>query len=203
MGHKNCLVVCRTVKEWNGEMEAELKYYEMNSLIHELDQTYEQLKYERDNLNMSYEVHEKLMKEVLRDNSLSSLVELLYQITKLPAFCENVDHHILGAAGILKEEIYLKELTGLKNTNKTEYFQINKDLGILRTPIYLNQKITAYYSFLYYKTNPQELDKMIMERASLTSSLSMLNDRIRFQSEQRVRGSFLEDILSGSIIRKK
>ena len=40
---------------------------------------------------------------------------------------------------------------------------------------------------------------MIIERASLTSSLSLLKDQIRFQSEQRVRGSFLEDILSGTI----
>ena len=70
MGHQHCRVVCRTVKEWEEEIESELKFYEMNSLIHELDQTYEQLKHERDNLNMSYEVHEKLMQEILRDNQL-------------------------------------------------------------------------------------------------------------------------------------
>ena len=203
MGHQNCRVVCRTVQEWNGEIESELKYYEMDSLIHELHQTYEQLKHERDNLNMSYEVHEKLMKEILRDSSLSSLVKLLYQITKLPAFIEDVDHHILETAGISKDEVYLKEITGLKNINKTEYVQINEDLGILRTPIYLNQKIAAYYSFLYYKTNPQELDKMIIERAAVTSSFSMLKDRIRFQSEQRVRGSFLDDILLGTMSKEE
>ena len=199
MGHQHCRVVCRTVKDWDEEIESELKFYELNSLIHELDQTYEQLRHERDNLNMSYEVHEKLMQEVLRDNRLSSQVELLYRITKLPAFIEDSDHHILAAAGVSKDEVYFKELTGLQSINKTEYFQVNHNLGVLRTPIYLNRKIVAYYSFIYQHSKPQEIDNMIIERASLTSSLSLLKDQIRFQSEQRVRGSFLEDILSGTI----
>lgn len=197
MGHKNCRVICRTLKEWKEEIQPEIKYYEMTSLIHELDQTYEQLKHERDNLNMAYEVHEKLMKEVLRDNRMSSHVELLYEITKLPAFIEDVHHQILEAAGITKEEVYANGITELEDINKTEYFQISQDLGVLKTPLYLNQKIAGYYSLIYYQTKPQELDKMIIERASLTSSLSMLKERIRFQSEQRVRGRFLEDILSG------
>ncbi|MCQ6282287.1 XylR N-terminal domain-containing protein [Bacillus sp. EB600] len=199
MGHKYCRVVCRTVKEWNGEVDHELRYYEMESLIHELNQTYEQLKNERDNLNKSFSIHEKLMKEIHRDNSLSSQLKLLNQITKRPAFIKDVDDNVLAVAGISEDDIFSIKIPGFIKVNKTEFIQTNDDNGILITPIYLNQKIVAFYSLFYEKTKPQELDKMIIERASLTSSLSLLNERIRFQSEQRVKGSFLEDILSGTM----
>lgn len=64
------------------------------------------------------------------------------------------------------------------------------------TPIYLHRKIVGYCSFLYRETVPQEVDKLILEHGALACSLYLLNERTRFNTEQRIKGHFLEDILS-------
>lgn len=130
MGHSHCRVVCRTVKDWGKEIEAELKFYEIDDLIQELDQTYEQLKKERDNLNRTFDVHEKLMKEILRDTSLNSLAELLYKTTNLPAVIEDINHQILAVAGMPEDDKEIKQLLSLQHTNKTKYFHISDELGV-------------------------------------------------------------------------
>lgn len=44
MGYEHCHAVCRTVEEWNGEIDDELKYYKADNIIGELDETFRKLK---------------------------------------------------------------------------------------------------------------------------------------------------------------
>lgn len=69
----------------------------------------------------------------------------------------------------------------------------------LMTPIYLDRKIVGYCSFLYQETAPQEVDKLIIQHGALACSLYLLNERTRFNTEQRIKGNFLDDILSKQI----
>lgn len=198
MGDDCCYSVCKTVKKWNGEVDDILKYYEPSSLINELDQTFEKLKVERDNLNKSYQVHTRLMNEVLRENDLSSIANVLYQTTNLPVVIEDMQHTLLAVSGIPLEEAKQRQIQDLKHVTKTEL--INYHAGNhLVTPIFLQRKIAGYCSFLYKETLPQEVDWMILERAALACSTFMLNEHTRFSAEQRMRGSFLEDVLARQI----
>ena len=165
MGDKHCRTVARTVKEWNGEIDQEIKYYESKSLINELSEAYEQLKREKEDLNKAYQVHKKIMNEMLQETSLSSITKTLYQILKLPILIEDKSNNIMAMAGLTPEEATLLKTEGLKAINKTEYIEINNDNKKLMTPIFLHQNIIGYFSFLYQDTSPQDLDKMILERA--------------------------------------
>jgi PucR family transcriptional regulator, purine catabolism regulatory protein len=213
MGHEHCRAVCHTVKEWNGEVDQELKYYKMDNIIDELDQTFEKLKIERDNLSKAYEVHQKLTEEVLKENDLSSIASALHQITELPVFIEDVNLHSLAVAGLPQPESYfysekyeklvnkigLKRSGNLKNLKQTVFFEFSADCKRLITPIYLHRKIIGYCSFLYRETRPQEVDKLILEQGAVACSLYLLNERTRINTEQRIQGNFLDDILSNRI----
>ncbi|MEH7479933.1 XylR N-terminal domain-containing protein [Neobacillus drentensis] len=203
MGYENCRCICRTVKEWNGEVDEELTYYQSNSLINELDQTYEKLKIERDNLNKAYHVHERLMNEVLQENGLSSIVEILYETIGLPVLIEDQEHNLISFAGMPGKDAGLKKQNPSKNVNKTVFKQFDDGTKKLITPIFLQQKIKGYCSFLYEGSMPTELDKMILERAALACSTILLNERTRLNTEQRIRRSFLEDILSCRLTKQE
>ena len=210
MGYEHCHAVCRTVEEWNGEVNDELKYYQADNIIGELDQTFEKLKIERDNLSKAYEVHQKLMEEVLKEHDLSSLADALHQITKLPVFIEDMNLHPLAVAGfpenqsLLSSENFKKWIQKysqiysehLKYLKRTLLLTSSSKRKRLITPIFLHRKIVGYCSFLYQDTMPQEVDKMILEHGALACSLYLLNERTRFNTEQRIKGHFLDDILS-------
>jgi PucR family transcriptional regulator, purine catabolism regulatory protein len=198
MGHENCRCICRTIKEWGGAVDEELTYYQSNSLIHELDQTYEKLKIERDNLNKAYHIHERLMNEVLQENGLSSIVELLNETIELPVLITDPNENLIAFAGMTREVAELKRHNRSKKIKKTEILDDK-----LITPIVLQQKIIGYCSFLYEDRKPTDLDKMIVERAALACSTILLNERTRFNTEHRIRRSFLEDILSGRMSKEE
>ncbi|REJ21962.1 MAG: hypothetical protein C6W54_15670 [Bacillaceae bacterium] len=212
MGHEYCHAVCRTVEEWDGEIDGELKYYKADNIIGELDETFKKLKIERDNLSKAYEVHRKLMEEVLKENDLSSIAYALHQITKIPVLIEDVNFNLIAFAGfpeqnasfasdnfkkwIHQKSKYLRDLKTLKQTLFLESFSKQKRLI---TPIYLDRKIVGYCSFLYEEKAPQEVDKLIIQHGALACSLYLLNERTRFNTEQRIKGKFLDDILSKQI----
>ncbi|MGG2200658.1 MULTISPECIES: XylR N-terminal domain-containing protein [Paenibacillus] len=198
MGDECCYSVCKTVKKWNGEVDDILKYYEPSSLINELNQTFEKLKIERDNLNKSYQVHTRLMNEVLRENDLSSIAGVLSQTAGLPVMIEDTQQKILAVSGISEEEAKQRQIHDLKVVTKTELMKAPAGHNLV-TPIFFQRKIAGYCSFLYNVEQPQEVDSMILERAALACSTYMLNEHTRFSAEQRMRGSFLEDVLARQI----
>ena len=104
MGYEHCQVLCRTVEEWNGDIELDLKYYEEESMIDELNETFRKLKVERDNLSKAYDVHQKLVEELLKENDLYGVANTLYQHTHLPVLIESENLELLAVAGMSEEE---------------------------------------------------------------------------------------------------
>lgn len=213
MGHENCQTVCRTVEEWNGEVDKELKYYEEDSIIDELNETFKKLKIERDNLSKASDVHQKLVKILLGQNDLSSVANTLTQHTKLPVLIENANLDYMALSGIPEEEgvRYSEQLSkvierkGKKDVNNMNHTILLDfvDHKRLITPIYLQKNIVAFCSFIYKDTTPQEVEKLILEQSSLVCSLYLLNDLTRIQTEQRLQGNLLDDILTNQITHEE
>ncbi|MCM3725016.1 XylR N-terminal domain-containing protein [Neobacillus cucumis] len=210
MGHEHCHVICRTIEEWNGVIDQELKYYEENSIIDELNETFRKLKIERDNLSKAYDVHQKLAEELLKENDLYGVANALYKHTCLPVLIENANLEILAVAGISEEEgnLYSRQLSQLMNNKrKKDVNQITRikelndfdDYKRLITPIYLQKEVVAYCSFLYKDLIPQEVDKLIIEQGALACSLYLFNERTRIQTELRMQGNLLDNILSNRL----
>lgn len=199
MGDSHCRTVARTVKEWNGEINDEIRYYESRSLINELSDAYEQLKREKEDLIKAYHVHTKIMNEMLHESSLSSITKTLYQILHIPILIEDNDHNIKAMAGVSNEQVENTKIEGLKEIKKTELIEVDSLSKKLISPIFLDQKIVGYCSLLYKEQMPEKLDWMILERASLACSIILLNERSKLKTEQRIRGSFLEEILSNEM----
>jgi sugar diacid utilization regulator len=214
MGDECCHWICKTVEEWNGDpyIEQERHSYEADRISDELEETYEKLRVERDSLSKTYNIHLKLFKEVIYETGLQSLSKVLYETMQLPVIIENLHGQPRAFGGISEQEVtqYSNEWAEWlsiqqnkkdrkKEINQTLFIEISPKHKRLITPIYFRQKIHGYCSFIMDQDTVTEADKMVLGQAALACSLHFLNDRTRFNTEQRIRGSFLNDILNKSI----
>lgn len=212
MGDDHCHWVCKTVDRWNGEIdiESEFSFYESDPIAEELDETYEKLRIERDNLSKTYHVHHKLVKEVLRENGMKSIADVLYQTMKRPVFIEDRNLSLIAVGGFSAEKALTyseefqkwvdsqqkKKALKWKEIKQTLLLELSDKHRRVITPIYMGKNIYGYCSFLYDEAELKEVDKMVIEQAALACSLFLLNERTRFNTEQRMKGSFFEDILN-------
>ncbi len=190
-GDAHCEMVCKPISEW-GTDERENTYYQSSSVIEELDEVTAKLKEERDYLNTAHDVHKKLIETILSKKGLERIAELLHGTTGLPIFIEDEYHNIVASSEDFDLDCVLKELT----TKTTDFFELADGTGLLRTPIYFNNRIRGYCSFIYKESEkPTPLEHMIIDQASLTASIILLNENIKIQTTQNIRRSFLADIL--------
>ncbi len=201
MGHDHCEVICMPMEKYGDSLENEYRYYQSTSMIQELDEITAKLKHERDNLSKTYDIHRQLISELLSKNGLQRIVNVLYHTTGLPTFIENEDHDIIEKSDEVMLEIDLNTITPVMSTS---FIQISADTGILRTPIYFEEKIKGYCSFIFQNnTTPDDLDYMIIDQASLTASIILLNENIKVNTELNIRRSFLSDVLEGRLEKEE
>ncbi|KZE37178.1 transcriptional regulator [Bhargavaea cecembensis] len=192
MGHERCEIVCMPVEKWDEEDRNEYRYYQSSSMIKELDEVTAKLKTERDYLTKANDIHKQLIKELLSKQELHKITELLYGTTGLPTFIEDEKHRVISRSGDIELNLDLKAL----GTDTTCFTQLSHGRGILRTPILFENEIKGFCSFVYQNgEEPTELERMIIDQASLTSSIILMNENIKLQTEQNIRRSFLNDIL--------
>jgi PucR family transcriptional regulator, purine catabolism regulatory protein len=192
MGHEQCKCICMPIDKWGDEITSELGYYQGTSIIKELDEITEQLKAERDHLNKANDIHQRLIEELLSKQGIQKVVDILYETTGLTTFIEDENHQILVQAGHLDKPLDLQKFISKQTTFK----RYSDELSLLRTPIFYEQQIKGYCSFLYTgQDKPNDLDYMIIEKAGLTSSIILLNENIKINTEQNIKRSFLNDIL--------
>ncbi|MEH7275408.1 XylR N-terminal domain-containing protein, partial [Neobacillus vireti] len=200
MGYQECKAICMPIENWGEELENEYSYYQSTSMIQELDEVTAKLKIERDYLKQANEVQQKLTHELLAKQGLHRIVDLLFETTGLPTFIENEYNKIIAKSKNVSMNVDLEKI----NSKNTEFVRISPEIGILRTPILFEREVKGYCSFLYLGRNePTDLEYMIIDKASLTVSVILLNENIKINTEQNVKRSFLSDVLEGRLEQKE
>ena len=215
-GHSECKWVGKSLDYWDGEVDDELQFYQESPIVKELELTYEKLLEEKGNLEKSAIIHKKLTEELLQGNNLQSIAEVVYKETATPGIITDDKHNPIAYTGIsslqlneLNEEFtsYLQyKQTSRNEQNKPVFQEIHETKWMrlahhtrLITPIYLQKKIKGYCSFIYFdeQASHSKIHKMIVERIALVSSHFLLNEVTKFETEQRMMGTFFDEILRG------
>lgn len=192
-GAQACHYIGKSLHDWDDAIVAELPYYENHTIVDELEQTYENLLEERNNLSTTLTLHKLLMEELTKGSDLPSIAKLLYEKTRIPILIEDADHKPLAILGL--DEIAALERQSIGQTELFEYAEYKRMI----TPIRLEKRTFGYCSFIYQKgeKQPAVVDEMILERVATTCSLFMLNEKTSFEAMERMKGHFLEQILNG------
>ncbi|MFP3490504.1 PucR family transcriptional regulator, partial [Staphylococcus sp. SIMBA_130] len=81
--------VGKTIPEWNGSIEKELKYYHDEPIVRELEITYEKLLEERNNFEKTFTIHARLTQEFTNGNDLQTIADAIYEEIGIPILIEN------------------------------------------------------------------------------------------------------------------
>ena len=125
---------------------------------------------------------------------------------KIPILIETLNCEPRAFSGILLEEakrygnefkqwiIEQQIMKGKDNKeiNHTLFLEVTPQHKRLIAPIYFRQNIYGYCSFLTKENTVNEADKMVLGQVALACSLHLLNERTRFNTEQRLRGKLAD-----------
>ncbi|MFC2948074.1 XylR N-terminal domain-containing protein [Virgibacillus sediminis] len=209
-GDSHCRYVGKSLDLWDGEADDELPFYQESPIVKELEVTYEKLLEERNNFARTYTVHKKLTNELLKRRDLHSIVQVVNEYMDIPILIEDTKKNVLAQQGFTKDQLevachdfrcYMEHpMRNKKPINQTKLLKLDNHTRLI-TPIYLQDDIIGYCSFCGEEGAVSDSDsnahRMIIEQISSVSSLYLLNEKTEIEAAERVKGRFLEEILSG------
>ena len=205
-GDPVCTWMTRTKKEWDSMMEDELTYYQETPIMEELEFTYEQLLEQQRFLTKLSEFQKKLNEEIANGTDLETITNMVYDNTNIPILIEDKELRTITYAG-LSGELYRELDSDMKEYMRKSKNQLLLPIGkkTIKTdrqekmisPIFVEKKVLGYCSFLYTdgKSHNEEKDYLKLDRFTNAVSLILLNEKTRFESFERMKGNFLEQIL--------
>lgn len=220
-GDPHCTWVGKPVELWGKEADEILKYYREEPIVQELEQTYETLLIERNNLKWTAKINQQLTEALIRGHDLSGIVKMVDDITSVPLVIEDKYFRVLASSKrldaelntictnfreILDQDKYFEKLAANPEhvlTRRTQLYE-SKSGNRLVTPIYLQGKVHGYCSFVRIDTEhfSPEVCHMILERISTVCSLYLLNEKTKFETKERMKGQFLEELINNQIETK-
>src|SRR3954470_5539999 len=209
-GDSECSWITRTQKGWESDMQEELHFYHETPIMEELEYTYEQLLEQQKFVIQLSDFQKKLTEEISNGSKLQTIANMVYDIAQIPILIEDVDHRTITYAGLSEEEyMNVKE-------EMDQYIQEEKEKHLLpfrkktikmmnherlMMPILVQKEVLGYCSFLYedIKNDKPEEDYLLLDRFANAASLILLNEKTKFESFERMKGSFLDQILGAQL----
>ena len=194
----------RFLSDWEETDYREFMNPEELPVIKELEQTYENLLNEKNNMSMVMNIDHVLTNGVIKGHDVEALLDIVEKQIKRPIIIEDLYHQVVLVKGMTRDEYepikkdfqaYLRKKTSIKDIAKIQHQNCTR----LVSPIYLQDKIVAYCSFLYEGSDEgnYEVDSMIINRVSTLWALVLLNDKVKLESAERMKGYFFEEIMNG------
>jgi sugar diacid utilization regulator/predicted hydrocarbon binding protein len=201
-GDDNCEFVIRLEEDWLEEFPEEILLYNEQTIYDELELTYDKLLKQKNLLDKISVFHNQLTESVSKNQSIPVVIETAYHNIKVPIVIEDRHGNIIVQYGLT--EAQLKELKSVRKSkmfyiesyNQTQYFESDK-FNELKTPIYLENKVFAYCSFIYFEhIQRKPNDHTFLERISTISTLCFINEKVQFEAQERMKISVLDDLIT-------
>lgn len=208
-GDNFCTYVGKTLNLWGEEIEQELSAYADETIVQELKGAYENLLLEKENLSKVLKVNTKMTEEMINGENLTSIVQSVYLTTKLPVVVFDNQFQVLSSAANVESGEYSKMsilASELKNESSIGEYKFNNVIVnyknmLFISPIQIQSQIYGYCAIYKEKGKDQltDVENMILERLTMTCVLYFVNEQKQFDSIQRLKGNFLEQILRGQL----
>lgn len=214
-GEERCEWIGKLAAEWGADAEQQLHYCSELPILRELEVAHERLLKEKEQLAHVTAVHKLLTEEIINGNGLESIARVMHDQTGFPILVENNHHEWFAYEGtdeeslkVLQQELLeyasvydRKEKICFTETTLIQTPTANR----LISPINLHGEIIGYCSFFFEKgaEGLTDINRMFIERMCSVCALSLLNEKVRHDSEERMKSRFLDKILNGRYDNKK
>ena len=200
-GDSDCIYEVNTKEYWQLNSKDDLVIYDDQTILNELENTYDELLFKNNLLAKITKFHDCLTDCVARKNNIEEVVRTAYEILNIPIVIEDPYRNMMLSQGMeldIYEQIWKdkKKKIFVDKYSKTIYEKMERTY-FLTTPIYLENKVFATCSFIYLESQEaDENDYLFLERLSNILSLCFLNERISFETTERLRISLLDRLVN-------
>lgn len=208
-GDDACEFEMRLLEEWQEpDMQEEIRMYEENRFIDELNDTYEQLLEKKEYIEKVSLFHNELTTKLTEGNSIETIVHTVQEALGIIVTIEDLDFRVRVSAGASEEEMELyyeefQESLVETRSGKKLYASYNKTFKVdlkrhrrLVTPIIVQQKTIGYITFIYKGEQVySENDQNFIQRAAVAAALYYLNEKTSLEALEVMKGYFFEQLL--------
>lgn len=219
-GDSSCTWEVRLMSNWGEEIQSELSYYSETSILKELEITYEELVEQKNYIMKVSEFHRQLTESISNGSNLQTITDIAFDLIHIPVTIEGLNFHTIAYSGMTEAEFKkidddFKQDWLLKNDQTSDnemYSPRFKNLEVecrshkrLLVPVQVEKKIIGYCTFIYFEPDKRkaEEDFILLERTAIAASLVLLNEKTSTETFERMKGTFLDQILTQEISSKE
>lgn len=199
-----CIWEGKLVSDWGQEVYQEFIAQQNLPILKELEQTYAKLVHEKEMLSKVMEIEHKLTESIVKGSSVRSILEIVEKYINKPIVVEDVHQQMTEIIGMTSEtyeplkQAFLHIINGDLSIKKTTLIK-HSNFTRLVSPVFLQENIVGYCSFLYEKDDVAELeiDSLIITGVAKMCSLIFLNEKVELESTERMKGYFFDEIMNG------
>ncbi len=159
-------------------------------------------------LERSQAIHRSLLGVVIRGGGWQELVEEASRLLERPVVVLDVWLEVLAASRGLPLSIEaLQEALGRPEVRDTfvrqgrgeKAFRVREEglPALLALPIIAGHKSLGYVCAFTEAAELSGMEQVVLEHAATIAALEMAQDRVRFETEVRLKGDFVDDVISG------
>ena len=217
-GDEHCFYIGKTIEEWGDEIADELHYYNETKIAEELEEAYHRIRQQNDLLHKITEFHEKLNLMVLAGDDRQVIVETIGKMLGAPVIVEDrsnrplvwwipehakmeLEQCLIGSAAKQHPKVrsWLQKIVHDKRSLDWHWDeQVPEMLPRTTAPILLGKEFIGYISVIHIDGAHEELRQTITERAAAVIGLDLLKERIKIETEHRLKGEFIDELLDES-----
>lgn len=152
-------------------------------------------------MEYSEDIHRKLIQLVLANGGLPSIAQLLATWTSGGVLITNHNYEIMAdACPFLASEEKLNLLE--RTQERIQKCNLDEKYYVTLTPIIANESKLGYLIVIKENEALEELDKLAIGQTAIVCALEFLKILAVKDTEQRLRGDFLEELLLGNFSSK-
>lgn len=202
-GDDHCSYVGKTVEQWGEDIAEELLYFEDEDMSHELDQMYRKVEQQKEGLKMGYAISQELTQAMLQGQGFETFAKILGQKLHCQVLIQDKGFKELarfGGSPDLEKIMDAKQLwdkESEQDLSKTikEVTLPNRTFKLLTTTFKLKKQVYGYITITFSQRVDAFL-KDILQRVTTIASLHIHNERVAIETEQRLKGELLEQLLN-------
>jgi PucR family transcriptional regulator, purine catabolism regulatory protein len=159
-------------------------------------------------LEQSQAIHRSLLGIVIRGGGWQDLVEEASRLLEKPVFVLDVSLELLAAssglplpAPTLVEHLQRPEVRSRFSSLAMgdRLFRLAEEglPSMFALPIVASHKRLGYLCAVTEAAEPSAMETLVLEHSATIAALEMAQDRVRFETEVRLKGDFVDDVITG------
>jgi len=199
-GDPCCEFEIRLEENWLPEYEDIIKIYKESTILSELEMTYDALLRHKQLLDKISTFYSKLTQSVTEKHTMQEIIQLAYDILKIPILIEDLHGDELLYTGLTDAqlEIVRKDRPNLEHEQDFLNVSLHKcaSYAKLVSPVLINKKHYATCSFIYMAPQQmEENDHLYLERIASATALCFLYEEAKFEEQERMTHKILDRLI--------